>query len=573
MHITSWLEFEASIMHDKPGEFTKAALHTFSSFRKGLPHAKACEPIDILTLTDSDLCGHFDERMRNSSKSCRSTARSRLKRCLMFLTCDASVRWPTFWSSGLGGRLMQSRITKINTFPTEVSSLSEDTPIYTVFIHIYRGIRQHTNRSTVPSLRCALSFLYGFLFADTGSMIPEWKSIESASDIITLLRSKTRHNVCSAYKHYRNQGRCSESLSLGTLQKDLFLINTLFVRVFQAFKEPIVSDVFGIYSRKRKRQTEALTDASTITSCDNSSRFSISALQSYSSMDMSPMLQVNHRQHNDIHCFTEREIRNLYLSCRSLFEKMLLTFLFGTGMRIGGFCRLTVDNQGASLKQGDTLPTVEKGGRHVRYRLSPIMAKLTNEWIATMSPSGYLFPHLRYRNVHIQPGSVRRVFSCIASRAGISGYHVHPHTTRHTVIWTLWALGNPVENISRFVHHSQTSTTLDRYVRPTDADVAENLSMPWVEGSNNKKKVSNKDLAYRLSLAMASPFESDDGKTFPCSLQIRNIATAGDCTSQHSQIERGQSRRERKQHKKRMLLSLLKTTVERFRSDIRETEQ
>ena len=108
----------------------------------------------------------------------------------------------------------------------------------------------------------------------------------------------------------------------------------------------------------------------------------------------------------------------------------------------------------------------------------------------------------------------------IAGRAGVCGPHVHPHTTRHTVIWTLWALGNPVEIISKFLHHSQSST-MEPYIRPTDEEMQCTINMPWIGIKRNDK--DNKTKAMELSLALASPFESQDGKTFPQALeQYRN---------------------------------------------------
>lgn len=60
--------------------------------------------------------------------------------------------------------------------------------------------------------------------------------------------------------------------------------------------------------------------------------------------------------------------------------------------------------------------------------------------------------------------AVRAAFMTVALRAGVSGPHVKPHTTRHTVAWTLSALGNKLEQIADFVGHRSMQVTKDVYI-------------------------------------------------------------------------------------------------------------
>ena len=163
----------------------------------------------------------------------------------------------------------------------------------------------------------------------------------------------------------------------------------------------------------------------------------------------------------------------MYLNCGTLFDRILMTALFTaravrrlrtgcppTGMRINGFCTLAWPEDG---RIGTDVRAVEKGNVTMTSGLSTVLRRLLQAWVdangATPARRVYLFPsrdhpgqargvraRVRGRDAHISTTTVRRAFAQIARRAGVVGAHVHPHTTRHTVAWTLCALGNSVES-------------------------------------------------------------------------------------------------------------------------------
>ena len=524
----SWLDFEVALIAADPGISTKAAIGSFSTFCTNL--CDECSIQGICGASDEDMCLTFARRTAGIGPRATSVLRCRLKKCLMFLVPDAQHRWPNFWYQKTFLRLDDRRISKINTFPARVAKLRDQMPLHTVFGVILCGLRKHTNRGSVTSLRDALSFLDAYLFNNRGSLLSGDTSKRTAESILNELRHKNKDDICSAYTNFREHGRCSSTLSLSTLSKHIYILNALFVDTLKAFRCRILTDDFGVYSRKRRRQSSGSTH-SHLSSCP-SENFDIEKAQATEKMDLSNRLILRPRT-NDIHTFNSREVRSLYLSCETLLDKILLCFLFGTGMRIGGFCRLQRGVQ--ILQEGDMLNTREKGGKMVAYRLSKIMAVLLNEWISGGNAGNtYAFPHATHKTLHIQPRHVRKKFMSIANRAGVYGPHVHPHTTRHTVIWTLWALGNPVEIISKFVHHSQSSTTMERYIRPTDEEIHSTINMPWIGIKKNAK--DNKRTAMELSLALASPFASQDGKTFPQALEQHTNSQKMPTTHQQTQI-------------------------------------
>ena len=305
----------------------------------------------------------------------------------------------------------------------------------------------------------------------------------------------------------------SGALSLSTLSKHIYILNAIFPDKLKVFRCRILKDTFGVYSRKRSLM--APHDYHILTCPVAHLMFDVQKAQVMETTDLSNRL-ISKPRTTDIHTFNGREVGSLYLSCETLLDKLLLCFPFGTGLRIGGFCRLQRGVQ--ILTESDTLNTREKRGKVVAYRLSRIMATLLNEWISGGNAGEtYAFPHPTHKTLHIKPRHMRKKFMLIAGRAGVCGPHVHPQTTRHTVIWTVWALGNPVEVISKFVHHIQSPTTMERYIRPTDEEIQSTINMPWIGIKRNDKDSTT--TAMELSLALASPFESQDGKTFPQALE------------------------------------------------------
>jgi site-specific recombinase XerD len=136
-----------------------------------------------------------------------------------------------------------------------------------------------------------------------------------------------------------------------------------------------------------------------------------------------------------VHTFDAAQIRALYLACDTLFERILLTALFTTGMRINGFCSLVYPGGG---RVGADAVATEKGNVRMVYGLSTVLQRLLQEWVdggdrwCAQMARVYLFPNRDHPDCHVSTSWVRRVFHRIAARANVCGGHVHPHTCRHT---------------------------------------------------------------------------------------------------------------------------------------------
>ena len=485
LKIDSWVGMETALFDRHNHKFAKQALQCFRTITRML---SAETDIQIWeTVTDGNLCDQMAEKRAGfHSASAFLSFCFRVRSCLSLLVEDPATHWPRFWSRK--GDDKEDGL--YATLPIEIKKMQRDSALRGFFKRLHLDLQTHTHMVSNDSMRMALSFLYGFLFATDRSLIAGAHRMDGA-ELTRALMGQTTQSLIEAYKSYHEQGRVRVATSLSTFTRHLFLINVIFVDVLKVSGRPLKTDDFGILRRMaddtKRTQKKIMDQPST------------------------------HRWITDpketeaIHVFNAKEVRALYLACDTLFEKIMFGVLFGTGMRMAGFCRITnpsVQHQLAvSNAPSLSFAITEKGSKSVRYKCPPFLVELVQRWVTAGSHNQkYLFPartgvgHLGTRDAHLS-------FMAVAARAGLNGSYVHPHTTRHTVIWTLWALAHgPV---------AQHETGMDRYIRPTDEDVAADIDPPCDTPSVTK---SNLELGRELSLALASPFLSTDGRTFPVTL-------------------------------------------------------
>lgn len=163
----------------------------------------------------------------------------------------------------------------------------------------------------------------------------------------------------------------------------------------------------------------------------------------------------------------------------------------------------------------DTWVTKEKGDRMMNYVIMPAMRVLLTEWFnENRAGVHFLFPSTSGAG-HISVSYINQLFKSIAVRAGVQGAHVHPHTTRHTVAWTLNALGNSIEDISKTLGHKDPKVTAEVYVAMTQQERMGRMTCPWAGTQGHPPAEVMKERGLELASALASPFLSADGKTFP----------------------------------------------------------
>jgi hypothetical protein len=513
--------------------------------------------------------------------------RYRLRTGLNVLFPDAQKRWPALYNrrgtrtAGVNPKLL----TLEAVLPQALIHMSVDQPVYRLFGKMFKLLPKHSRMQSVLMVRACFSFLYGFLCETPQSLLPEAHHM-TEEDLTAALRQQTYEGVVQAYTVYHEQSnRLQQAVSLTTLSHHLHLISLLFCDIVRSFKKSIDPSAFGVmFHRGRKRQQDAVDMGSTATgsSTTGSCTFSLGtdANNTERVMDRSTTwIKQNRLDHEPkVHCFNADEVRRLYLACVHPLEKILLTTLFTTGMRIGGFCLMersgtVITDSSGSLSVATSLWTSEKGNRRMNYPVGPSLVALLPDWVRGGNDGPhYMFPSRPGGTTPMGTRGARKIFMRIAARANISGAYVHPHTTRHTVAWTLGALGNELQNVADFVGHRSTQVTKDVYIAMNQAQTRSRMFIPWLGDAANRTD-QLKETALELAQALAGPFASVDGRTFPVyrlpkvqpvrSVQfVEPTRESKDETVLTASVRRAEERKERKQKQKEEKLQIQRKLLE-----------
>lgn len=180
-------------------------------------------------------------------------------------------------------------------------------------------------------------------------------------------------------------------------------------------------------------------------------------------------VDMNHVRH-----FTNAEIQAMQAACSSSRDTLMLELLLTTGIRIGALCSIAWRN--VDLRER-SVRVLEKGRR---VRDLHMHTSLLSAFEAHGSQRGpYVFPSRRGQ-AHLTARHMRTLFYQLASRAGLQGPHVHPHTCRHTVVQRLWYAGNSLDRIARFLGHESPTTTGKYYLHLAHRELISHMVIPWL---------------------------------------------------------------------------------------------
>lgn len=401
--------------------------------------------------------------------------------------------------------------------PYEVFRMEGSNPIKQLFEELFKRLDRVSHMQSAASMRKALCFINGFLFAEDCSVLPYSKreGMDIAA-IKTHLKNLKLDDLRTLYHRYHeNSTHCKIQVSLSHFNRQMYLIDLLFRKILRSsnLRNGFTSMIFGIAPPRGSQQQKGCSTIASLSTCTSIDSAEIEHL------NMSDQWIKTSPSDERRHYFNASEVRSLYVACQTLFEKILFLALFTTGMRIGGFCRAKVYGTiTAERKVGSDWFTTEKRAKQMSYPISPDLKTLLQKMIDDMHPSQiktYLFSCDQSETGHLPTRSAYESFMVVAKRAGVQGRHVHPHTTRHTVAWTLAALGNKAEDIACLIGHESPALTSKVYIAMTRHDVSKRMQMPWLKNEINGKGVDElKQLGEELALAIRGPFGSSDGQTF-----------------------------------------------------------
>src|SRR6201996_5636636 len=155
---------------------------------------------------------------------------------------------------------------------------------------------------------------------------------------------------------------------------------------------------------------------------------------------------------------SREEVAQLIQASSSLFQRTLLTVLYGTGIRRAEIARLKITDIDS---QRMVIHVVNgKGGKDRDLPLSPLLLETLRAHWRWLKPQTYLFPSRLHRNCE-QPISdkiVWRACTEAAKRAGIRK-KVTPHLVRHSWATHLLEAGTDLRTIQLLLGHEDLEVT------------------------------------------------------------------------------------------------------------------
>lgn len=148
------------------------------------------------------------------------------------------------------------------------------------------------------------------------------------------------------------------------------------------------------------------------------------------------------------------EVKRLIDSAGSYKSRVMIQFLYSSGLRLSELVKLKVDD----LEMKEKIGWVRggKGGKDRMFILSEALIKELEEYMLTLDfNEKYLFPG---KNGYISSRNVQKIISFAAKRAGIKK-NVHPHMLRHCFATHLLEAGVDIRKIQELLGHSSLSTT------------------------------------------------------------------------------------------------------------------
>ncbi len=476
------------------------------------------EGVDWATVNGSDLVQRCTGRPQRLHRLRRGL-------CHAFTDAEARRRWPEVFRR-VGSRGVShddvKKPTLENVLPRALLGRPPDDTVRSLFETLFQKLSRRGGMTVASSFRVNLSFLYGFLCATPASLWPDAHAVTTDA-IRERVKALTHEELVRAYDYYRQKSlRVERHLSLNALCTQLHFLNVVFREVFKAIRRPLEAGDFGIVvvGHKRKRKQTDAASVSTVGHSTLSTALSVFEKEK-PVVDRSKSGWVRERVKGKVHCFNAAEVRALYLACQTALERLLIAALFTTGMRIGGFCLALrsgaiLGQPPSPVKVGPSLTTNEKGNRVREYAIARGLAALLPAWVAAGGAGPrYLFPGTPGGEQPLDTRRARALFMGVAARAGLTGSHVKPHTTRHTVCWTLSALGNKLEEVADFAGHRSPTVTNQVYIAMEEAQKRSRMDIPWLETDGRTGTEHLQGLALELAGAIAGPFASDDGRTFP----------------------------------------------------------
>lgn len=151
---------------------------------------------------------------------------------------------------------------------------------------------------------------------------------------------------------------------------------------------------------------------------------------------------------------TKDEIKSLIDSTDNLKSKLIIKFLYSTGLRVSELINLKLKDLSLEKKEGWVRKG--KGSKDRFFKLSDILLEDLNKYVLTLNDKEtYLFPG---KNNTLTPRNIQKIIERSAKKANI-GKRASPHKLRHSFATHLLESGVDIRYIQALLGHSSISTT------------------------------------------------------------------------------------------------------------------
>jgi len=160
-------------------------------------------------------------------------------------------------------------------------------------------------------------------------------------------------------------------------------------------------------------------------------------------------------------------VQELFDKCRTLEEKLIFKLSYDLALRVGEFCKMTVED--VDLKTGEVDLERLKKGSHSRIQLDPDTLSLLKSYLeakfGSRKPTGLIFGYQRQTAQRTVRAVRARLSPATQKLLEAEGVIVTPHVLRHSRATHLLDQGWGIEQVRELLGHIAVTTT-QGYTKP-----------------------------------------------------------------------------------------------------------
>ncbi|MEM4230580.1 MAG: tyrosine-type recombinase/integrase [Candidatus Pacearchaeota archaeon] len=149
---------------------------------------------------------------------------------------------------------------------------------------------------------------------------------------------------------------------------------------------------------------------------------------------------------------TKEEIKKLIDSSETKKSKLIISFLYSTGVRVSELVNLKISDLDLENKRGKVHG---KGNKSRQIFLSEKLCQELKDYIKQKNPQIFLFSN---KDKPLTTRNIQKIIKSVAKKAGINK-KVTPHTLRHSFATHLLESGVDIRKIQVLLGHSRIDTT------------------------------------------------------------------------------------------------------------------